>query len=365
MKKIIALFLAMFCLTATFTGCGSSENSKSPNNSEEKPSEPSPVKDFEFEASENGLTVTKYLGSAKQVVIPSIVDNKKVVDLKSDVFGGNVVVEEIVLSDYMTKLYIDCFKGCDNLKTLTCSGFVEYDSYYVLDADTYPDNLTTIIFPSVQSIDVNVLQTIKNTSNVNTFICNYATEIKTIDFHSKKNYKGEYNIVLPDALVDELKSKPAYCYKYSIKTRSEFDVESEITAWTLDIPFTLETDDILDESKIQFREFIVLVNDIISEYKKEGYTIVDFNYYSNDGNYAFGFTYKGKNDLLHYYNAKYGIDFYWNGKEEVDEVKFHIDSHISYECTESKTDPTLAVTTAFGRVDSITVNGTTYSYDHE
>ncbi len=207
MKKIIALLLAFICLTVTFAGCNKDESSSL---------KPSPAKDFEFEAQEDGLTVTKYVGKSKKIVIPSVVNNKKVVGLTPEAFGGNVVVQEIVLSDYMTELYLDCFKGCDNLKTITYPGFVERQSSYLnINGYHLPKNLKTMAFPSVKTIDLWVLDIIHyESSGVDTFICKAATEIEKVSFNEAHPFEGPsldggYNIVIPSKLLNSIKNQSA------------------------------------------------------------------------------------------------------------------------------------------------------------
>ena len=360
MKKIIALLIALICLSVTFAGCGSSDNKEKPGNSEnsnngiEQAPATSPIEDFEFEADENGLTVTKYLGSAKKIVIPSIVDNKKVVDLSPEVFGGNVIVEEIVLSYYMTALYLDCFKGCDNLNTLTCSGFVEYDSYYVLDANYYPKSLTTLIFPSLKSIDAKTLNDIKSTSYVNTFICNAATEIEDVDFN-RSSRRGNYSLVIPDALLNHLKSRKAYYYSYEKISKSNFNEEiiESSSAWSLVVPFeSAFVEDgmyTLVDKSYYLDSFISLTESILISEMEDESSIVEVNY---GAEIVLECTYKRKNGILCYL-------FFTFGDNDND---YEL---IRYDGIEESNDPNIVFTTAFGRVDSITVNGTTYSYDHE
>ncbi|MBQ7779608.1 MAG: hypothetical protein IJ404_03850 [Clostridia bacterium] len=386
MKRIIALFLTLICLSITFAGCedsankGKSANSENSNNSGVQTPATSPIEDFEFESGENGLTVTKYLGSAKKVVIPSIVDNKKVVDLKSDVFGGNVVVEEIVLSDYMTGLYLDCFKGCDSLKILTCSGYTEIDEKYV-KAEYLPSNLNTMIFPSLKTVSVYVLQKIHSDApNVNTFICNSATEIKTIDFSESNRYKGEYNIVLPEALINNIKNKTVYYFNQSKVYGGEDEVTERDTldnGWLLDIPFESELGDntlsfVTDKSEIHSlvlayaNSSAAMIINKDHKITNEKYGIIDLGNDGESDTYIckYEFVYEISSGISSYVSCSFyyiselydSYDDYFCGRE------FYANN---YECTEIKTDPNLAVTTAFGRVDSITVNGTTYSYNHK
>ena len=357
MKKIFALLLALICLTFTFTGCDTTENNTG--------NVPSPAKDFEFEADENGLTVTKYLGSAKKIVIPSVVDNKKVIGIKPDVFGGNIVVEEIVLSNYMTEPYFECFQGCDNLKTLTYSGIVDYFSTFY--ASFLPNNLTTIIFPSLKSINVSTFDAIHDANpNTNTFICSSATEIMTIKFDGEKSFNGGYNFILPDTLVNRIKNMTAYYYNHTNN-----NIFANSTGYHLAIPFTSTFTDgktePTDKSKID-SEIINEIESLCKNTIKKDYNVIDAKFSLRESEFGEEITCAGNFELI--YEISNGSSSYILGSFSYIKVngqiyneKFHISHH--YEFVESINDPNIVFTTAFGRVDSITVNGTTYSYDHK
>ena len=353
MKKVIALLLALICLTFTFAGCDTTEK---PNNTGNVPS---PAKDFEFEAGENGLTVTKYLGSEKKVVIPSVVDNKKVVGLKPEVFGGNIVIEEMVLSDYMTELFLDHFSGCDNLKILTCSGFTSCDMYISFDAKFVPKNLTTIVFPSMKAIDVKMLDDIHAAAPyITTFICNSSVEIKNISFRNGHKCTGNYNIVISDTLLKQVKSKTAlHVNQKSITGYRHETIQTQKLdcGWCLESSFNSIFADnkfeITDKSKID-AEVITFAETLVTKIINKDHKIIDSKYSILANQSYFEFIYEVSDGIQSYIDCSF-VDINSIYRANI------------YECTESKTDPNLAVTTAFGRVDSITVNGTTYSYDHE
>ncbi len=349
MKKIITSLLALICLTLMFSGCGTPEK---PNNSGDSPS---PVKDFEFEAGEDGLTVTKYLGSAKKIVIPSIVDNKKVVGFKREVFGGNIVVEEIVLSEYMTEVHLHYFNGCDNLKTLTLS--LKGDEPYYCGSgysSKNPKNLTTIVFSQLKTIDVSVIESIRDSApNVSTFIYKSADSIKSIPISRKES--GGYNIIIPNKLLQSLESKTIHLY--NCEKYGESQLRWILDGDPLEIDFEQYHLKQINKPGEELLNYLHAAFDsIVKEYQNNGNTIISTTYYSCEGVsgvYYLGFVYKNAKGNLNYYIAPANI---------FDPI---IIEEYKYNYVESKTDPNLAVTTAFGRVDSITVNGTTYSYDHE
>ena len=58
MKKIIALLLALICLTVTFVGCG--------NNSKTNNEKPTPIEEFEFETNGSGIEIIAYKGKRRK-----------------------------------------------------------------------------------------------------------------------------------------------------------------------------------------------------------------------------------------------------------------------------------------------------------
>jgi hypothetical protein len=347
MKKTVIFLLALICLSLSFVGCENTDDTKQSLN-------PSPIEDFEFEAGENGLTVTKYLGNAKKIVIPSVVDNKKVVAIKKEVFGGNIVVEEILLSDYMTDLDFGCFNGCDNLKSITL-GIRDEDSYSYFNAEKLSKNLTTIVFSKLKTIDISFIEYLRSSApSITTFVCNAADKIEILPI--SRNASGGYNIIVSDSLFKNLNTKTAHLYNcVETENNKSFD------AWILD-DAALEIDlDLYNIKQIDrpdfWSKYFSDIDLILEDYQNNGCTIIDTKYYVTpfyNDEYSFGFIYKDANGNLNYHCA---LEMFFYEHNDYNE----------YSCTytKSKTDPDLAFTTAFGRVDSITVNGTTYSYDHK
>ena len=162
MKRILLSLLALLLAICTLISCGASKNSPSLNstaptapesngNSATGPTEPTipetPIDQFEFTAGNDGYTVTKYLGSDSVIVIPSLYDNKKVTDLDKTVFSGNIVLESVTLSKYMTEIDLADFNGCDALTTIIYPGDTAKTKSY-----TGPANLTALGLPGTKKI---------------------------------------------------------------------------------------------------------------------------------------------------------------------------------------------------------------------
>lgn len=382
MRKIIALILALICLMSVFTGC----DDKNPNVTTENKTDllaPSPEEDFEFEAGENGLTVTKYLGSDKKVVIPSVVNNKKVVNINADVFGGNIVVEEIVLSEHMRTLFLTAFRGCDNLKSITYPGVTSLADDHNLNstslASYLPKNLTTMIFPALKTVDVYYFtKVISYAPQVTTFVCENATELKEQSYEIKDGIK----LVVPEKLVDDIKFKTvnafiegAYKYDYY---KGSYVVDESYAKWIFEESlFQAWKDEYSNRDKVAHGES-VFIGEIIDKsevdigiikFVEEQITVWKNNYGATDvesfysekyGNISAHIRFKDSDGIEQGYQFNKWF-FYYDYETDTD-VFFIDDFFIRYKFYKSVTDPNCAVATFFG-TNSITINGVTYAYD--
>ena len=82
-----------------------------------------PATDFAYElnADGTGIFITLYKGSAKDVVIPSTIENYSVVELSSIAFIGidrSESIESITIPNSVKKIGTLTFAGCKNLKTV-------------------------------------------------------------------------------------------------------------------------------------------------------------------------------------------------------------------------------------------------------
>ena len=87
--------------------------------------------DYEYEVLDNGgIMITKYIGSAPEVTVPSVIDNKSVVAINSGAFkedgkwheeGTEVTftdVTKVTIPESVTDVSIHAFSGCTELKTV-------------------------------------------------------------------------------------------------------------------------------------------------------------------------------------------------------------------------------------------------------
>ncbi len=96
MKKIISILLVLFTL-ASLCACGTDETSST---APEPPANPASDFEYEINGTGDGIIITKYVGTSKDVVIPAEIDGLPVVTLTHK-------------KDQTTKKYIGAFMGSD------------------------------------------------------------------------------------------------------------------------------------------------------------------------------------------------------------------------------------------------------------
>lgn len=146
MKKTITLLLATALFLSTLTGCTkASENNAdstvaqtnestatttSSSNTDPTPEQANPASDFEYEANEDGgMTITRYIGQSRDVVIPETIQNKPVTQIGAYAFvTKNTIrqypsnaVHSLQMPNTITKILDQAFYQCDELKSVTLS----------------------------------------------------------------------------------------------------------------------------------------------------------------------------------------------------------------------------------------------------
>lgn len=97
--------------------------------------------DFYFQETENGVKVSKYLGSEEIVVIPNTYENEKVVAIDDCAFS-NKDIRAVKIGDNVETIYENAFINCDNLETVVCGLSVKSIGEYAFSSC---EKLETII----------------------------------------------------------------------------------------------------------------------------------------------------------------------------------------------------------------------------
>ncbi|MBP3321405.1 MAG: hypothetical protein J6M12_03535 [Clostridia bacterium] len=98
--KTMALFSLLALIVSALSSCTKRET---------------PAEDFVWEDREGRIVITGYNGTAKHIVVPEIINNKKVRSVEKT-FVGNVVVQSIVLPSGCSEINLSL---CENLKKVT------------------------------------------------------------------------------------------------------------------------------------------------------------------------------------------------------------------------------------------------------
>ena len=163
MKKIISVLLSAMLLSLLLTGCepdggessapesgavSASTSSEPTASGEESAPAESPLDDFEFAENDTGITVVKYLGDDKDVVIPAQVNGKPVTVIGECSFE-KMNIFSVTLPDTVTVIGEGAFGQCKELKDIDLPDSVtelQGGAFREsgLETITWSDNLQTI-----------------------------------------------------------------------------------------------------------------------------------------------------------------------------------------------------------------------------
>lgn len=180
------MFAVMFCFSvACTTGNSDSDKSSKENNDNvienikfpvTKEDEFPSVDDdsFEYNATSEGLVITKYLGDYKNIAIPKTIENKKVIGIEDFAFAGNIIIEKIIIPEYVQILNMSWFKNCDNLISIKCLGNIQE-----INAESVSLNeLKALLLPNTKVVD----------SWTYNHLLNENPKLQLIDLSGIKNY---------------------------------------------------------------------------------------------------------------------------------------------------------------------------------
>lgn len=307
-----------------------------PQTTPEKPPIETPINQFEFEAGEGGYTVTKYLGSDKRVVIPSVVDNKKVVDLNANVFGGNIVLEEITLSEYMTILDLGDFLGCDNLKVVTYPGEIESAK-----GSKGPKNITTLNLVGWKEIDLDDIYDIKEIyPSIVCFDLSGAEIIHEASWRRSTTFIEGCSFTISDNVFNDIYDTDKHLYEICVYENDDFvgynrraiSFDSALESYLVDDNYIIIEDSL--DNYVQLNAF----------FKNKGLEVTEARYNKHDriimckisdGEYVFLIKYEVGSDFIN-----------------------------AYKCISSPTDPKPYFFNYFFNTNDVTVNGTRYIMEY-
>ena len=103
---------------------------------------------FKFESSEEGITITEYVGKATDVIVPAEINDQPVIAVKEGVFANNSSITSVVFDGTFENYTEKMFAGCSSLKSLTISGVFDKALWWLFgdSASSVPASFTEISF---------------------------------------------------------------------------------------------------------------------------------------------------------------------------------------------------------------------------
>ena len=130
--------------------------------------QPNPLSDFEWEIKGREITITKFVGGGKRVVIPKMIDFKPVVKVGDHAFHNCGNLTSITIPDGVTSIGNNAFHNCSNLTSITI-----------------PDSVTSIggyAFYSCQSlVSITVLGDVVSIGSYTFHNCSSLTDVTISD----------------------------------------------------------------------------------------------------------------------------------------------------------------------------------------
>ena len=227
MKKLIALFMAICFLTVSLSSCKNSENSlinseslTSTMNEQNKPTEPNPASDFEYQvnSAQTGILINKYVGSSSYVIIPSHIDDLPVLSLKGvpdEQYPTSIAegvfedkdIQSVVIPETIKVIGYKCFYNCQSLTSFTVAAN---------SALTYINGRAFENCAKIEEIDLRSTQ-LKEIDSLAFRGCTNLKDIMFADTLEKIREKAFYgcssllNVDFPESLIEIQGGAFAYC----------------------------------------------------------------------------------------------------------------------------------------------------------
>ena len=222
-----SFLISVILLLVIFTGCaqdsGIDENVSS-------------IVDFDYiENEEGGLTITEYLGTAENIVIPTKILEKVVTQIGRGAFCQNRTIVSVVIPDSVTAIDVIAFEDCTSLAAVTLSQRINsiaptvFKNCTNLSEITLPNTLTTLgnsAFENCTSLKhINIPKSL-TTWGENTFMF---SGLETIDFEEGLEmigtnafaYTNIKTVVLPKSVRELSRGAFAVCANLESVTLNE------------------------------------------------------------------------------------------------------------------------------------------------
>lgn len=146
---LLAATMAVCCVPATALSAFASDvgNTSAASMAKSSATDPS---EFKYSVADGEVTITKYIGSSVEVVIPSEIEQSPVTAIGRWAFSGCNSLTSVIIPNSVTSIANYAFSGCSGLASITIPNSVTSIGANVFN---YCDGLTSITIPnSVTSI---------------------------------------------------------------------------------------------------------------------------------------------------------------------------------------------------------------------
>ena len=199
-------------------------------------------KDFIYSVDEDEKIVTleSYLGSSKDVVIPSFGANYSIV-LGYSLFYQNYNIETVTLNDYVTTVEYDAFYSCSNLKSIDLKNVTTISG----EAFAWCERLETVKMKNVTTINEDAFRGCTKLKTVD------ASKIEKVDARAFEECSSLESIDLSNVTYI---GDNAFCYCYKLGTVDLSKVET-VGEWAFNECYNLDQANLANATTIEYRAF--------------------------------------------------------------------------------------------------------------
>lgn len=162
-----------------------------------------PESDFEFKVSEDGtfITLTKYNGNAKNLVIPETIEGVPVEVIDKYAFSKNEKIKSVVIPSSVKVIRNDAFSDCTSLEKVT----LPEGLFYIASSAFSYTGLTSVTFPKTLEYLDEAFRGCDNLAEINipddaAFLLKNATEC-TVFLSELRKTDDVFDILVPDELI--------------------------------------------------------------------------------------------------------------------------------------------------------------------
>ena len=199
-------------------------------------------KDFIYSVDEDEKIVTleSYLGSSKDVVIPSFGENYSIV-LGYSLFYQNYNIETVTLNDYVTTVEYDAFYSCSNLKSVDLKNVTTING----EAFAWCENLETVKMKNVTTINEDAFRGCIKLKTVD------ASKIETVGARAFNQCSSLGSIDLSNVTYI---GDNAFCYCYKLGTVDLSKVET-VCQYAFQNCYNLDQANLANATTIEYKAF--------------------------------------------------------------------------------------------------------------